>query len=261
MIIEPLDALPLWLLDLLFGLLLWGALEAGYRGGRWRHVHTPDEQVQPVGAMVASILGLLALVLGFTFSIAASRFDARREAVLQESNAIGTAYLRTRLLTPDLHKQSAAALKEYVDIRLQGVKSGDPTAAIARSEELHEVLWKLAITAAEQKPESEMVELYVDSLNKVIDLNEVRVQAGLRSRIPLVMWGGLLVMSLLSMAAVGYQSGLTNSRRSPVKLAMIVAFTIVLALIADLDRSHKGLFRIGQQAMVDVQKMIAASPP
>jgi hypothetical protein len=260
MITEPLDVLPLWLLDVCFGLALWGTLEAGYRAGRWRHVHKPDEQVQQVGAIVASILGLLALVLGFTFSFAASRFDARREAVLEEANAIGTTYLRTRLLSPDLRKQSAAALKEYVDVRLHGVRSGDPTAAIARSEELHEVLWSQAAIAGQENPTSEMVALYIDSLNKVIDMHEVRVQAGTRSRIPVVMWSGLLVMSLLSLAAVGYQSGLSNTRRSPVKLVMILAFTIVLALIADLDRSQQGLLRVGQQAMVDVQKMIQASP-
>jgi hypothetical protein len=105
-----------------------------------------------------------------------------------------------------------------------------------------------------------MVALYIDSLNQLIDMHAVRVQAGTRSRIPVIMWAGLLVMSLLSMAAVGYQSGLSNTRRSPVKLVMILAFTIVLALIADLDRSQQGLLRVGQQAMIDVQRMIDSSP-
>jgi hypothetical protein len=261
MITEPFDVLPLWLLVLIFGLTLSVALEAGYRGGRWRHSHMPDEQVQQVGAIVASVLGLLALVLGFTFSFAASRFDARREAVLEEANAIGTTYLRTRLLPRELHDPAAAALKEYVDVRLQGVRGGDPTAAIARSEELQDVLWTQATLAGEQNPMSEMVALYIDALNKMIDMHEVRVQAGTRNRIPVVMWAGLLTMSLISMAAIGYQAGLANTRRSPVKLAMIFAFTIVLALIADLDRSQQGLLRVGQQPIVDVQKMMQSSPP
>src|SRR4051812_25092055 len=121
---EPLDVLPLWVLVLIFGFALWAALEAGYRCGRWRHARMPDEQVQQVGAIVASILGLLALVLGFTFSFAASRFDARRQAVLEEANAIGTTYLRTRLLPPEIGDKSAKALQEYVDVRLAGVRSG-----------------------------------------------------------------------------------------------------------------------------------------
>jgi hypothetical protein len=258
---EPFDVLPLWLLILVFGLALWAALEAGYRWGRWRHARMPDEQVQQVGAIVASILGLLALVLGFTFSFAASRFDARRQAVLEEANAIGTTYLRTRLLPPEMRQKSAKALREYVDVRLAGVRSGDPTAAIARSEELHEVLWSQATLAGEQEPSSEMVALYIDALNNLIDMHAVRVQAGTRSRIPAVMWTGLLVMSLLSMGAVGYQAGLSNTSRSPVKLVMIFAFTIVLALIADLDRSQEGLLRVGQQALVDVQNSMKSSPP
>lgn len=258
---EPLDVLPLWLLVLVFGLALGAALEAGYRCGQWRHARMPGEQVQQVGAIVASILGLLALVLGFTFSLAASRFDARRQAALEEANSIGTTYLRTRLLPTELRSPAAKALKEYVDVRLEGVRSGDPTAAIARSEQLHEVLWSQATSAGAQNPESEIVSLYIDALNKLIDMHEVRVQAGTRSQIPVVMWAGLLVMSLLSMTAVGYQAGLSTSRRSPVKLVMILAFTIVLGLIADLDRSQQGLLRVGQQAMVDVQKMMESSPP
>jgi hypothetical protein len=261
MVFEPLDYLPLWLLILMFGLALWAALEAGYRFGQWRHVHTPDEQVQQVGAIVASILGLLALVLGFTFSFAASRFEDRRQGVLEEANAIGTTYLRTRMLPPEMRQEAAQALKEYVDVRLEGVRSGDPTSAMARSEQLQEVLWIQAAKAGEQNQTSVMLSLYVDSLNNLIDMHAVRLQAGIRSRIPAVMWVGLLIMSLCSMGAVGYQAGLSNTRRSPVKYIMVVNFTIVLALIADLDRSQQGLLRVGQQAMVDVQTMMKTSPP
>jgi hypothetical protein len=261
MITEPLDVLPLWLLVLVFGFFLSAAVEAGYRSGKWRHTHMPDEQVQQVGAIVASILGLLALVLGFTFSFAASRFEDRRQAALEEANAIGTTFLRTRFLAPELRHKSVAALKEYVGVRLQGVKSGDPTAAIARSEELQEVLWSQAAVAGEQHPESTMVALYVDALNNLIDIHSARVQAGTRSRIPAIIWLGLLVMSFLSMAAVGYQSGLSDSRRSPIKMVMVLTFTIVLSLIADLDRSQQGFLRVGQQAMNDVQRMIDATTP
>jgi len=74
------------------------AIEGGYRLGKWRHVHAADEKDDPVGAMVGSVLGLLAIMLAFTFHLAATRFDARRHAVLEEANAIGTAYLRARLL-------------------------------------------------------------------------------------------------------------------------------------------------------------------
>src|SRR5215510_1638179 len=92
----PLDIVPLWGLFFSFLALLLAAVEGGYRLGRWRRSQVSDEKEQPVGAMVASILGLVALVLGFTFSLAANRFDARRVGVLDEANAIGTTWLRAR---------------------------------------------------------------------------------------------------------------------------------------------------------------------
>ncbi len=83
---EPLDIIPLWcffLMTMLIGML---SVEVGYRIGKSRHAHSPDEKDAPVAAMVASILGLLALILAFTFSMAAARFDTRRQAVLEEAN-------------------------------------------------------------------------------------------------------------------------------------------------------------------------------
>ena len=79
---------------------------------------------------------------------------------------------------------------------------------------------------------------------------------GLRSRIPLVIWAGLFVLAILGMAAVGYQSGLCATRRSPAMPGLVLAFAVVLSLIADLDRSQEGLLRVSQQAMVDVQRSI-----
>lgn len=259
--VSLLDPLPLWFLPPIFALALWGATEAGYRFGKRRHTLAPDEREQPVAAIVASILGLLALVLSFTFGLAASRFDARRQAVLEEANAIGTTYLRTRFLPAEEQARSVKNLQEYVDIRLQAVKAGNPDAAIVRSEAIQRDLWNDAVKVGNANPSSEMASLYVESLNNLIDLHSVRILVGLRSRIPLVMWAGLFVMSVMGMASVGYQAGLSATRRSPVKIAMIVAFTIVLTLIADLDRGTESSLRVGQQALVDVQTMMESQQP
>src|SRR5689334_14816516 len=147
---EPLDVLPLWALFVLAAVLLQAAMEGGYRLGRWRHARHPDEKELPVGAMVASILGLVALVLGFTFSLASSRFDARRMAVLEESNAIGTAYLRARLLPEPEQKEISRLLREYVAARVEGSRQRDPKASLDKAEVLHEQLWRQASAAAEK---------------------------------------------------------------------------------------------------------------
>src|SRR5690606_28962629 len=145
------------------------------------HSHIADEKEQPVGAMVGSILGLLALLLAFTFSLAASRFEARRQAVLEEANAIGTTYLRTRLLPEPERQELARLLREYVDVRLSAVQAGQTAEAIKHSEELHEQLWQQAAAAAQKSSGSIMTGLFVQSLNEVIDLHAKRVLISMQS--------------------------------------------------------------------------------
>jgi hypothetical protein len=105
---EPLDVVPLWALFGALCVVLWASLEGGYRLGRWRRSRTADEKEAPVGAMVGAILGLLALALASTFGLAANRFEARRQALLEEANAVGTTYLRTGLF-PEPQRAEAAA--------------------------------------------------------------------------------------------------------------------------------------------------------
>lgn len=261
MSVEPLDAVPLPALLVIAMLLLWLALEGGYRFGQWRKSHAADEREQPVGGMVASILGLVALVLGFTFSLVASRFDARRMGVLEEANAIGTTFLRTSFLPESQQVESARLLREYVAARIDGVRdTSHAQQAIARSETLQTDLWAQAEASAKRDPSSIMTGLYIQSLNEVIDLHATRLLA-MRSRVPLVLWIALCFLSTLGMASVGYQSALAGTRRSPAMLALVLAFSTVLYLIVDLDRGQEGLFRISQQPMLDLQRSIQASIP
>jgi hypothetical protein len=261
---EPLDIVPLWLLFLAACALTGLALEGGYRLGRWRHAHASEEKETPVGAMVGSILALLAFLLAFTFGLAATRFDARREAVLAEANAIGTTYLRARLLPEPQRTEVARLLREYVDTRLPDMRQGNPSEiiarAIARSEELHEQLWSQAVAATEKNP-TPITGLFVQSLNEVIDLHAKRLHVGTRSRIPISIWAGLFGLALLGMVAIGYQSGLSVTRRSPAMLGIVLAFAGVLFLIADLDRGYEGFLRVSQQPLIDLQQSMHNATP
>jgi hypothetical protein len=261
MYLQPLDTLPLWGFLLISVAMLWLALEGGYRIGKWRHTCSPDEKEQPVGAMVASILGLLALVLGFTFSLAASRFDARRHAVLEEANAVGTTYLRARLLPEPERTRIIELLQEYVDVRIRGIQEGKLDELIARSEAIHESLWAETKAVTDRDPHSIITGVFIQSLNNLIDLHAKRVMVGIRSRIPLVIWVGLFGLALLGMTSVGYQSGLCATRRSPAMMGLVLAFAFVLSLIADLDRGQEGFLLVGQQAMSDVQRSMQTSQP
>lgn len=246
------DFLPLWsMLPLTIGVSL-ASVEAGYRIASYRQRRSIEEKESPVGAMVGATLGLLAFMLAFTFGLAGSRFEDRRQVLLSEANAIGTTYLRAAMLPEPMATETRNLLREYVDVRLEAAQPGKLDQSILRSGELHKRLWSLAVAATE-KDRSDITGLFVESLNEVIDLHATRLMAAVRSRVPNMIWIVLFVLSILAMLMMGYHSGLARSRRSIAVLALILGFSSVLYLIADLDRPGLGTLRISQQAMIDLR--------
>lgn len=256
----PLAFLPIWgifLATLLFVLL---AVEAGYRWARHKQARTEQEKEAPVGAMVGATLGLLAFLLAFTFGMAADRYHARREALLEEANAISTAYLRTALVSEPHRTEARKLLREYVDERLQwaGVERFH---AGHSSDELLRGLWTHAAAAGQKEPQSEVVALFVQAANDVIDLHAKRLMARQRSRIPDAFWVVLYAVAILGLAAMGYHGGVAGTTRSPVMLAVALAFAAVVLLIVDLDRPGQGLLVVNQQAMIDVRDSLVEAKP
>jgi uncharacterized membrane protein len=253
-----LDLFPVWGLFLIVLVLVLAAIEGGYRLGSYRHRQSTKEMEAPVGAMVGATLGLLAFMLAFTFGMAASRFDTRKQLVLDEANAIGTTYLRAAML-PERRDEIRGLLQSYVDARLAAVQTGRVAEQILKSEDLQGQLWAQATAIGLQHPDSIVVGLFVTSLNEVIDLHAKRVTAGLRNRIPGAIWVALLTMALLSLAAMGYHAGLAGTSRSLVIIVVAVTFSAVIALVAALDRPTEGTLAVSQQALIDLQQSM--SPP
>jgi len=213
------------------------------------------EEVEPgtLSPMVGGLIGVLGFLLAFTFSIATSQYTQRKEYVLEEANEIGTAYLRTDLID-SIHKiEVKQLLREYVDVRLQALSSTDINKELTRSVELHGLMWNEVTEAALVKPNTN-TSLMIQSINNVIDVHEKRVTAGLRNRIPLSIWITLLAISLMTMATIGIKAGFTKPRGLIAVIPMIMAFAALTTLIADINRPQKGLFKIGQQSMISVQK-------
>lgn len=250
--ISLLDHVPLWGVFVGTSLLVIVCIELGYRVGRYRHAVAKNEKESPVGAMVGATLGLLAFLLAFTFGLAAARFDDRKGVLLDEANAIGTLYLRAAML-PEHGPQVRALLREYVDVRLQAVRTGNVTAAIQRSEEIQNQLWSHATDVATNNPNSIIVGLFVQALNEVIDLHAKRVTLSLRNRIPGPIWAALYAVAMLSLAAMGYHGGVCGTTRSLATLAVAITFSLVIWLVVDLDRPAEGTIRIDQQVMIDLQ--------
>lgn len=247
-----LDPFPLWTILPLTVAIALLAVEAGYRFARQRQQRSAEEKESNLGGMVGGTLGLLAFMLAFTFGLAGSRFEARREIVLTEANAIGTTYLRGAILPEPMGTDARNLLREYVDVRLQGVQQNKVDEAIAKSEQLHERLWSTAV-AAVQKERSPTVNLFVTSLNEVIDLHAARLMR-FRSRVPAVIWIVLYLLLMLTMVMIGYQQGLSGNKRSLAVIALVLGFSTVLHLIADLDRPGQGMLQVSQQAMIDLRR-------
>jgi hypothetical protein len=250
-----LDRFPLWLLlgGTIVVLLL--AVEGGYRLGGYRRRRSEQEHGAHVLALVTTTMGLLALVLAFTFSLAATRFEARKQMVVDEANAIQTTYLRAGLLPGDHGAKVRKLLRDYVELRLvQAVRLDNVEQAVRRSEELHRDLWKEAEAVARDQPGSIAAELFIESLNRTIELHAMRVKVAVRSGIPGILWVTLFVVAILNLAAVGYHGGLVGTRRSPTIATVVLSLSIVLMLTADLDRPQEGALRVSQQAMIDLRR-------
>lgn len=254
------DALPLWLIFLVTAAIVLLAVEVGWRLGNYRRQRAGTGKDAPIGAVVGAIFALLSFLLAFTFGMAATRYDARKQLVLQEANAIGTTFLRAELLPEPQRSDVRNTLRDYAVMRAKGVTWIMTADTMAKSGALHDRLWADAVSAGSQSPNSIVVGLFIQSLNETIDLDATRVTAG-RNRIPDPIWFSLYAVTILSMTALGYYFGLTGTRSWPETILLVFVFTAVILLIADLDRPQGGIIQVSQQAMLDlIDKMGAPTP-
>ena len=254
--IQPLDSLPLWFLFLLVLLFLLVAVESGFRLGRFLQKRLPDRAEANVGALSGSTLALLAFLLAFVTSSAVNSFAARRQAVVEEANAIGTAYLRTGFLPEQASKVSRELLREYVDQRVAALDLALLRESIIRSEEIHNDLWAITEDLAENST-SPILALYISSINEVIDLHTVRINVGLVARIPWNLILTLFLMSILGMVQVGLFLSYSEKRNVIALLVFTLVLSVVFLLIIDLSRGQDGLFRISYQSLLDLQRQMS----
>src|SRR3954451_20474461 len=160
---------------LLFGAIL-GATALGILTGRAMRRHS-QHLSEPLAVLQAALLGLVGLILAFGLSMAVGRYDARRTAVVDDANAIGTTYLRAQTLREPLRTRSLADLARYTDtsIRLSLAVPGSAAsrAAVADGAPLQRSLWRLAGQSLAGSPGDSAPRLYVESLNEMIDMQTV----------------------------------------------------------------------------------------
>lgn len=237
-------------------LVLMGGSEIGFRLGRRAQAESDEPVRAQVGIMEGAMLGLLALLLGFAFSMAAARFDMRRQQIVDEANAIGTTALRARLLPAPWRTKAAGLLRKYVDGRIEfydaGVDDARLQQAIARAEELHGELWSIAVAVGELDSRAVTTGLFIQSLNDVIDFHTKRV-AALENRVPRGIFVMLYFAALTAITFAGYAAGLGQRRVLFPTIAASLLIAAVILLIIDLHRPREGLIRLGQKSMYDLR--------
>jgi hypothetical protein len=259
------DAIPSWALFVGAVVMVLVSIEWGYRLGHYAHKRAEDEKESPVAAIAGSILGLGAFLLAFTFGIVSNRYDAKKELVREEANAIRTTWLRSEFLPEADRAETRELIRKYLESRLAFAQSADfdperAKALLAEVEEDQARLWEIAVTNARKDMNSDVAALYIESLNELFAIHSLRVIQGLQARIPVVIWIVLLAITALGMSAVGYQTGIAGSQRSLVRPILAVSFALVIALIADLDLPGGGFIRVPQQPLIDVQTWMSRSP-
>tara|TARA_R110002073_G_scaffold243551_3_gene405739 strand:+ start:1722 stop:2516 length:795 start_codon:yes stop_codon:yes gene_type:complete len=230
--------------------------EFSYRLGVMIQSRTDDEVKALTGAVQASILGLLALLLGFTFNMSMQRFDNRSMAVIDEANAIGTAWLRADLLPAEQRDKVKSLMADYVRARTD-VAAMDLTQRQARRDhlaltaEIQSGLWDLAVAATDIDPRPVTTGSFVNALNQLID-SQGRRSAILQAHVPEPILLLLFFVFVASIGIMGYSSGLSG-RRILVPLVLVsLLITLIVFIIVDLDRPKRGLIKVDQSALIEL---------
>ena len=234
-----------------------GMLEVGRRLGIRRADR--DGESAGTGALAGAVYGLLALIIAFTFSGATSRFDARRHLIVEEANAIGTAYLRVDMVPPAAQAPLRDSFRRYLDARIEAYrKLPDLTAARAeldRATQLQGEIWGRAVAAVRMTDSHpSLTMLLLPALNQMIDITTTRTMAT-RIHPPVIIFVMLLLLALVSAVLAGHDLGRGNGRRWLHMLGYAAILSVTVYVIIDIEFPRLGFVRVDaiDQVLVDLR--------
>jgi hypothetical protein len=250
------DAIPLGILFALTVIILALAIELGYRAGNTHHEDRKKDKEKITTYNVAAILGLLTFILVFSFGIVYNRYDSKKGLVREEANLIRTTWLRADFLPEEDRSKTEVLLRRYIDIRLEAARIYDQVKMGEVSNEsdlIQHQIWGVAV-ANIRKVDSHAAALYIESLNDMINLQSLRVAVALQARIPTAIWLLLYILIILGMFGVGYQVSVSgSSRKSWTTPLMILTFSLMILLIAALDRPNNKVIPVSQRPLMDLR--------
>ncbi|MFO0886094.1 MAG: hypothetical protein U0894_18245 [Pirellulales bacterium] len=249
--------LPTWFFVVFVFSLMFVANEVGYRIGRTRHANEDDRSHSVSTSQKAAILGLVALLFGFSYSITSSRYSQRQRVVLDEANAIGTCYLRARLLAEPARSRMQDALRNYTDMRLEHFEKGLDPAEYQRTSAAMDVLLSELWSAVEDgvKADSELARTaqIVPAANEVIDMSATRAWAS-HNHLPVSTLLLMAVCMVVSGGLQGHSSGQVRRRHLELWLTLNVLVMLLLFVVIDFDRPRRGFIRVNHAPLIELQK-------
>ena len=255
-----LDRFPIWAVYVGMVVVVLITAEIGFRLGIWMQDRNPVlGETRITSTVVAGLLSLVAFLMAFSIGVVLNQQNDRRVMVVEEANAIGTAWLRAGFLAEPDRTSSRALLREYTEIRLQAAEDANQmTIAVARSEEIQADLWAIVEKNVKDGYESDIMGLVIESINTVIDVHSLRLASGNR-RLP-TLFGLLLIgTTVLSFLMVGVASSSDRNRDTDAMVIFAVVFVAVLIIVVDLDRPQEGMLTVSQSAMSDLLRQM--TPP
>lgn len=247
-----------WIFVLVIAAVLLGLSETGYRIGLKLFTAKDEARRSQISGVQGAVLGLLGLLLGFTFSMALNRYETRRELVLKEANAIGTTWLRAGLLPEANRGPARELLRRFVDVRVKGQALADDPAQLAQgmreSAAIENELWRLAEEAAKTAP-TPITATFIVTLNEMIDTDAERITAA-RNMIPNGVWLLLMLVAASGCLTSAYGSGAQGVRSAFTSAFLPLLISVVIMLIFDLMHTHEGIVSVSQQPMLDLQRSL-----
>ncbi len=234
-------------------------LEVGRRVGQHRVKRDPGGARAGAGTVDGAVFGLLGLMLAFTFSGAASRFDARRQLVVEEANDIGTAWLRIDLLPNEAQPAMRTLFRRYLDSRLDTYrKASDVKGAMEEYEhstKLQNEIWAEAVAKSREAPSPQATMLLLPALNQMIDITTTRLMAT-RTHPPVVIFVMLAVLALVGALLAGFAMAEAKGRNWVHMLAFAAILSTTVWITIDLEYPRLGLIRVDavDAVLVDLRK-------
>ncbi|HMK17929.1 MAG TPA: hypothetical protein VK492_07020 [Chitinophagaceae bacterium] len=252
--------IPIYLLSAIIFFLILLFNWFGFKFKKWHLEKYPGRVPEDLGAVEGSMLGVMALLLGFTFSIAISKFETRRQITVDEANEIGTAILRCDMYPDSVRNPLRADFKEYIETRIAYYAVGDDEEKIKQeiknAAEISNRIWKRVALQAQNRDNVAITAQMIPAVNDMIDIVTTR-DAGRLSRVPRLVLMVLLGLVLISAFVLG--SDYNGKKRNRILiLGYAMAMTLTLTLIVELDRPREGLINLHavEQKMIDLRELV-----